>query len=108
MSEGEHGLVSRYLALVDDVSTPTLDEAILLAAKRQSSRRRFSRCVGGAFFVTALAAFAIGTAWHARPSGADRTSTTTEYGRNEGSTRTYLLNPALARYSGSGSAEGIP
>ena len=99
--------VQRYRASVEEVATPSLDEAILDAATRQALRRRIVRRVGGAGVLMAVTVLCAGVVWYAHQAKPSR-SLVTNYGQIEGSTRAYLLRAGESEFSGPGLEEGMP
>jgi ferric-dicitrate binding protein FerR (iron transport regulator) len=103
-TEKHSAFVDRYRASAEEVAASDLDQTILAAARRQAAIRRFTRRTRTAFFVTAFAVIAV-SLLKSHPSSQTRA---TDYGKNEGATRSYLLNATTPAYSGAGSAEGAP
>jgi hypothetical protein len=99
--------VQRYRASVEELATPTLDHVILEAAMRQALRRRLARRAGGASVLTAITVLCAGVASHAHRTKPSR-SLVTNYGQLEGSTRPYLLQAGVSKFSGPGLQEGTP
>jgi ferric-dicitrate binding protein FerR (iron transport regulator) len=106
-NEAHSWLVDRYRACVEEVPASNLDQTILAAARQQSAVRRFARRARVAFFVTAVAAIAIGLTWRSHQLSVAQTRVA-DYGKSEGATRSYLLNATTPPYSGAGITEGTP
>jgi hypothetical protein len=106
-NEGRSSLVDRYRASAEEVPASNVDQTILAAARRQSAVRRFARRARIACLVTAVAAIAISLAWRSNQLNATQIRVA-DYGKNEGTTRSYLLNPTTLPNSGPGIAEGAP
>jgi hypothetical protein len=104
MEEGLSHWRMRYRATVDDEPTPGLDDVILKAANRRAMYVRTVRR-GVVALVLALAAAPIWPLWHLQLVHAPRAKAASDYGRQEGSTRYYLLNVAATSYTGPGSTE---
>jgi hypothetical protein len=94
-----------YRATVSEESTTALDESILAAASRRTVHvravRRFS-------LVLALAAVVVWGLWDVRSVRVAPPVRVTDYGRQEGATRYYLLNVAGDPFTGPGSEEQKP
>jgi hypothetical protein len=97
--------LARYRLTVSAEPTTALDEIILAAASRRTARvrtvRRFS-------LVLALAVVVIWPLWEVRVVRVAPPVRVTDYGRQEGATRYYLLNVAGVPYTGPGSEEQKP
>ena len=90
----------RYRSTVIEEPTPALDEVILRAAGRRATRVRTLR---RSIVVLGLVAVVILPFWRAHVSRAPQARAASDYGRQEGATRSYLLN--VASYTGPGSME---
>jgi hypothetical protein len=94
-----------YRSTVREESTTALDEIILAAASRRTAQvRTMRRCS----LVLALAAVVIWPLWKVRVVPMAPPVRATDYGRQEGATRYYLLNVASVPYTGPGSEEQQP
>ncbi|HEY2780311.1 MAG TPA: hypothetical protein VGI90_06040 [Steroidobacteraceae bacterium] len=105
--DDETTCVQRYRASVEDVATPSLDQAILEAAARHAFRRRIAHRAGGASVLAAITVLCAVVVWYAhqvKPTG----SSLTNYGQIEGATRAYLLQAGASEFSGPGLQEGTP
>jgi hypothetical protein len=92
--------MERYRSTVMDEQTPALDEVILAAARRRAVRVRTIR---RSVVVLGLAAVVILPFWRAHVSRAPQARAASDYGRQEGATRYYLMN--VTSYTGPGSME---
>jgi hypothetical protein len=92
----------RYRLTATEELTPGLDEAILGAASGRAMRVRMVRRSIVGF---ALAAVVISSFWSARLLRVPQAKEVTDYGRQEGVTRYYLLNVDVAPHTGIGSKE---
>jgi hypothetical protein len=94
-----------YRSTVAEESTTALDQIILAAASRRTAQvravRRFS-------LVLTLAAVVICLLWEVRIVPVTPPVRVTDFGREEGATRYYLLNVASVPYTGPGSEEQKP
>jgi hypothetical protein len=95
-------MLVHYRATVSDESTTGLDEIILAAASRRIAQVRAVRRVS---LVLALAAVVTCCIWEVRVVRVAPPVRVTDYGRQEGATRYYLLNVASVPYTGPGSEE---
>lgn len=105
-NEGHSSLVNRYRAFAEEVPASNVDQIILAAARRQAVVRRFARRTRIACFVTAVAAIAISLTL--RSHQLNSFHRVADYGKNEGTTRFYLLSATTPPNSGPGIAEGAP
>ena len=94
--------LARYRSTITEEPTPALDEVILRAASRRALRVRTMR---RSAVVLALAAVVIWPLWRAHVAPAPQARDVSNYGRQEGATRYYLLNVATVPYTGPGSME---
>jgi hypothetical protein len=98
-------MVVKYRSRVREESSTALDELILAAASRRTAQvravRRFS-------LVLALAALIIWPLWEVRIVRMAPPTRVTDFGRQEGATRYYLLNVGSVPYTGPGSEEQKP
>jgi hypothetical protein len=91
-----------YRLTATEEPTPALDEAILTAARGRAMRvRTVRRGIVG----LALTAVVISSFWSANLLWVPQAKEATDYGRQEGATRYYLLNVAAAPHTGIGSKE---
>jgi hypothetical protein len=100
--------VLQYRASVSDTPTPSLDQAILAAASRQSAWRRVTRQLTGVSIIAAFAVLVIGTVWHGGLSNSHPQIVRTDFGRLEGISRRYLMEVQPQPFTGFGIAEGRP
>jgi hypothetical protein len=98
-------MLVHYRSTVSEEPTPGLDEVILGAASRLAVR---VRTVRRSVVVLALAAMVIWPFWEARVVRVAPAARVTDYGRQEGATRYYLLNVGGVPYTGPGSEEQRP
>jgi hypothetical protein len=106
-NEENHSLVDQYRSAVEDVPASDFDQTILAAAGRQAAVRRLVRRARNAFLVTALAATAMSLAWRSQQLNVAQTRFA-DYGKSEGTTRSYLLDVTTPPYAGAGINEGAP
>lgn len=106
-SEEQRSLVDRYRTCVEEVPPCDVDQTILAAARRQSAIRRSARRMRIAFLGAAVAAIAISFTWKSQQLIVTQTRGA-DYGKTEGTARSYLLNATTPPYSGAGITEGTP
>jgi hypothetical protein len=95
-------ILAHYRSTSTDQPTPDLDAVILEAANRHTVHRRIIRrtTVGFALVAAIVVPFLGMLLLHA-----PQASATSDYGRQEGSTRYYLLTGSGAPFTGPGSTE---
>lgn len=100
--------VLQYRASVGDTPTPSLDQAILAAARRHSARRRATRQFALVSVIAAFLMFAFGVVWHGDPPDSQPQIVGTGYGRLEGISRRYLMEVQTHQFTAFGIAEVSP
>jgi hypothetical protein len=98
-------MLMHYRSTVSEESTTALDDIILSAATRRTAQVRAVRRLS---LVLALAAVVIWPLWETRVVRVNPPANGTDYGRQEGATRYYLLNVTSVPYTGPGSEEHNP
>lgn len=105
--QSEPPLIIRYRETLEDIATPTLDCAVLSAARRYSARRRAGRRIAVVVMFGALSVVTAGLARRAAQH-VQRLPAVTNYGWSEGASRDYLLTTEFVTYPVSEMNQGTP